>query len=443
MNKTKSWIVAVFVTILGSSFLYYFAGNLAIKTNKKEVEVEIDPEEFALPTLYYGIAIDSLAVTKGKVRWNQNLSEILSQYNISYQDLHTLSKKSKSVYDVRKLKAGATYSILHSQDSLKTALHFIFEPSLTEYVVYSFTDSIFATLINKPVEVRERMFAAEVTTSVYDAIIENGSSPVLANQLVDVFAWQVEFDRIAKGDKFKIIFEEEFVDGKAVGIRGVKGAYFEHWNDVHYAISYDLGDKVEYFDQNGESLRKAFLKYPLKYFDRISSRYSLRRFHPVQKRYKAHLGTDYAARPGTPIRTVGDGVVLEARYHGGNGNYVKIKHNNNYTTQYLHMRNIAKGIKPGVKVKKGQNIGYVGSTGLATGPHLCFRFWKNGRQVDALKVDLPSSSGIDSTQMTDFKRVSESIVAQLNSIEFESEKKLLAEIPENASVSGIRDSGEE
>ncbi|MEM7298611.1 MAG: peptidoglycan DD-metalloendopeptidase family protein [Bacteroidota bacterium] len=443
MNKTKSWIVAVVVTILGSSFLYFYSGNLAFKSDEKEAEIEIDPTEFSLPTLYYGIAIDSLEVTKGRVRWNQNLSEILSQYNISYEDLHVLSKKSKSVYDVRKLKAGATYSILHTGDSLKTAQHFIFEPSLTEYVIYSFVDSVNAVLKNKPVEVRERILAAEITSSVYESIIDNGSSPVLANQLVDVFAWQVDFDRIAKGDKFKVIFEEEIVDGKVVDIREIKGAYFEHWNKTHYAIPYDLGDKIEYFDQTGKSLRKTFLKYPLKYFDRISSRYSLRRFHPVQKRYKAHLGTDYAARPGTPIRTVGDGVVLEARYHGGNGNYVKIKHNSNYTTQYLHMKSIKKGIRPGTKVKQGQTIGYVGSTGLATGPHLCFRFWKNGRQVDALKVNLPSSKGIDSMQIADFRMVSESIVAQLKSIEFASDKKLLAEIHENASVSGNRDSEEE
>jgi len=395
-----------------------------------EEKVELELEEVVLPTLYYNIAVDSLELHQGKVKWNQNLSEILTNFNTSYQDLHILSKRSREIYDVRKLKAGAKYTVLHKKDSLKTATHFIFEPSLTEYVVYYLGDSIKAQLFQKEIEIRERALAAEVTSSVYNAILDHGSSPVLANQLVDVFAWQVDFDRIAKGDKFKILFEEEIVDNKVVGVKEIKGAYFEHWNETHYAIPFDLGDKVEYFDQDGQSLRKAFLKYPLQYFDRISSRYSLRRFHPVQKRYKAHLGTDYAARTGTPIRTVGDGVVLEARYHGGNGNYVKVKHNSNYTTQYLHMSKIAKGIRPGIRVKQGQTIGFVGSTGLATGPHLCFRFWKNGRQVDAMKVDLPSSAGISSDQIDDFKSASSTIKAQLDSLKYSKADKLLAEILE-------------
>lgn len=428
MRNTKSWLIlAALLTALfivgykSSDFSFFF-------NEKKEVAIELD--EVFLPTLYYNIPVDSLGLSQGKVRWNQNLSEILSDFNVSYQDLHTLSQRSKNVYDVRKLKAGAKYTVLHQDDSLKTATHFVFEPSLTEYVVYHLGDSIHAQIFQKEITIREKAIAAVVSTSVYDAILDHGSSPVLANQLVDVFAWQVDFDRIAKGDKFKILFAEEVVDNKVVGIRAIEGAYFEHWNDTYYAIPFDLGEKVEYFDETGNSLRKAFLKYPLKYFDRISSRYSLRRFHPVQKRYKAHLGTDYAARTGTPIRTVGDGVVLEARYHGGNGNYVKIKHNSNYTTQYLHMSKIASGVRPGTKVKQGQTIGYVGSTGLATGPHLCFRFWKNGRQVDALKVDLPSSAGIPSDQMDAFNSVSIKTKERLDDLIFEKEDKLLAKIPE-------------
>ena len=428
MRNTKVWLILTGFIIAGVTISYkkitipFFA--------EKEEDVSIEIEEVVLPTLFYNIEADTLGLSQGKVRWNQNLSEILTDYNVSFQDLHLLSKRSRKVYDVRKLKAGSTYTVLHQNDSLKTATHFVFEPSLTEYVIYYLGDSIHAQIFQKEIKIRQRTLAAKVTSSVYDAILDHGSSPVLANQLVDVFAWQVDFDRIAKGDKFKILFEEEVVDNRVVGIREIKGAYFEHWNETYYAIPYNLGDKVEYFDESGNSLRKAFLKYPLKYFDRISSRYSLRRFHPVQKRYKAHLGTDYAARTGTPIRTVGDGVVLEARYHGGNGNYVKIKHNSNYTTQYLHMSKIASGIRPGRKVKQGQTIGYVGSTGLATGPHLCFRFWKNGRQVDALKVDLPSSAGISEDQMPDFERVSAIIKAQLDGLSFVKEERLLAKIPE-------------
>ncbi|MFK7951587.1 MAG: peptidoglycan DD-metalloendopeptidase family protein [Ekhidna sp.] len=427
MKKTIILLAIASIGILASLFLYRSQISNSIDEN---IAIDIDSSELVLPMLFYGYKVDSYEISEGKVKWNQNLSEILSEFNISYQDLHILSQKSKEVYDVRKLKAGAKYAIIHASDSLKTARQFIFEPSPTEYVVYNFADSVFAQLGQRKVEVRERVLASEITSSLYNSIVDQGSSPLLVNQLVDVYAWQVDFFRIAKGDRFKIIFEEQLVDGQVIGIGDIKGAYFEHIGKEYYAIPFQSDEKMDYFDQDGNSLRKTFLKAPLN-FSRISSRFSLRRFHPVQKRYKAHLGTDYAAPTGTPIRTVGDGVVVEARYHGGNGNYVKIKHNSNYTTQYLHMSKIASGIRPGVKVEQGKTIGYVGSTGLANGPHLCFRFWKNGRQVDALKVDVPSSSGVDSANMSDFKLISVDIQKRLNAIAFSNPEALVAQVPMN------------
>ena len=424
-GKSIWFILLISAALTGLVLLQKHFGGIEKESDLAEVIVE----DIELPVLYYGIPIDSFQVSEGKVRWNQNLSEILDKYNVSSQSLHLLSQRSKSVYDVRKIKAGSRYAVIHENDSVARAKHFVFEPSSTEFVVYHLGDSIYAEVKQKPVEVRERTIAAEINSSLYNSILEQGSSPMLVNQLVDVFAWQVDFFRIANGDKFKIIFEEEVVDGKVVGIKDIKGAYFEHWNKPYFAIPFKAGEKTDYFDEEGNSLRKTFLRAPLN-FTRISSRYSLRRFHPVQKRYKAHLGTDYAAPTGTPIRTVGDGVVLEARYHGGNGNYVKIRHNSNYTTQYLHMSKIAKGIRPGVKVNQGQTIGFVGSTGLANGPHLCFRFWKNGRQVDALKVDLPSSKGIDPSQMEDFQIHKDNVLMQLESVSFQKEEKLLARLPE-------------
>ena len=426
MRKTRIWLGITGLTIALISVLYLKAPFRAME--EPIAEIEIDSTLFQLPTLYYGYPIDSFEVAEGKVRWNQNLSEILSNYNISFQDIHTLAQNAKEVYDVRKLKAGSEYYIIHNRDSLKTARQFIFEPTPREYVVYNLIDTIYAQLEQKPVAVNERRLAAEINSSLYNAIMDQNASPMLVQQLVDVFAWQVDFFRIAKGDMFKLIYEEETVDGEVVGIKSIKGAYFEHWGKPYYAIAYPTEEKVDYFDEVGNSLRKTLLRAPLNY-SRISSRFSLRRFHPVQRRYKAHLGTDYAAPTGTPIRTVGDGVVLEARYHGGNGNYVKIKHNSNYTTQYLHMSKIARGIRPGTNVKQGQTIGFVGSTGLANGPHLCFRFWKNGRQVDALKVDLPSSSGIDSTQIAEFRIFSDSVTQLLDAIDVVEKEQLLAKIP--------------
>ena len=211
----------------------------------------------------------------------------------------------------------------------------------------------------------------------------------------------MDFGALQKGDKFKVVYEEKLIDGAVVGVSDIKLAYFEHKGEQFHAIPFEQNGQLNFFDQEGNSLKKAFLRDPLKY-TRISSRYNLKRFHPVQKRYKAHLGTDYAAATGTEIRSVGDGVVTEAKYTSANGNYVKIKHNGTYTTQYLHMSKIAKGMKPGQRIKQGQVIGYVGSTGLATGPHLCFRFWKNGKQEDWLREKIPPSEPISSANLVAF-----------------------------------------
>ncbi len=375
-----------------------------------------------IPTLppreqFYGLTVDSLDVVKKKIKWGQNLADILLPYEVEYATINTLVNEAKEVFDVRKLVAGKDYFLLLTKDSLPKAQYFVHEPNSYEYVVYGLGDSIYAQRQDKPIRLVEKTLSGVIQSSVYETMVESGASPELVDRLVDVFAWQVDFFRIQKGDRFKLIYEEEHVDGQAVGIGRIKGGYFEHFGKEYYAVHYNQGSGVDYFDEDGNSLRKTFLRAPLN-FTRISSRYSGRRYHPVLKRFKAHLGTDYAAATGTPIRTVGDGVVLEATYHKGNGNYVKIKHNSTYTTQYLHMSKIASGIRKGTHVSQGQTIGYVGSTGLATGPHLCFRFWKSGVQVDALKVDVPPSEPINSKHRETFNYVSGKIITQLKEIKF-------------------------
>jgi murein DD-endopeptidase MepM/ murein hydrolase activator NlpD len=250
-------------------------------------------------------------------------------------------------------------------------------------------------------------------------LVENGGNAELANALGDLYAWQIDFFRIQKNDKFKVIYEELFVEDESVGIHKIISAEFEHFGEKFLAFNFHQGQD-DYFDEKGESLRKAFLKAPLKY-SRISSRYSLRRYHPVQKRYKAHLGTDYAAPRGTPVYAVGDGIVTEARYKKYNGNYVKIRHNSVYTTQYLHMQKIKSGIRPGKKVKQGDVIGYVGSTGLATGPHCCFRFWKNGQQVDPFRQKIPPSQPVAEENMKAFKRARRIQQRELDKLEYPKE----------------------
>ena len=235
-------------------------------------------------------------------------------------------------------------------------------------------------------------------------MVDNDLNPELAFQISEVYAWTVDFYRINSGDKFKVIYEEEFINGKSVGIGAIKAAWFEYDDAGYYSFQYKQDNLFDYYDTEGNSLRKQFLKAPLRY-NRISSRFTRKRYHPVLKRNKSHLGTDYAAPTGTPIHSVGDGKVVESRYGKYNGRYVKIRHNGIYSTQYLHMSKIENGIKTGAEVKQGDVIGYVGSTGLASGPHLCFRFWKNGRQVDPFKQALPPSKPVEEDNKLDYLTV--------------------------------------
>lgn len=410
----KKGILIILVVVIGVVSALLLWPDTSITEEVAEIEECIDTYD---PILIYGIDVDSLNVTTGRVKKNQTLSVILEDYGVGYRQIYELVQAARDVFNVRKIKVDDPYVVIHSKETGR-ARQFILEPNEKEYVIYHLEDSIYAEKISREIDVKERMFSGEITSSVYVTAVSNGGSAQLVHRLVDVFAWQVDFFRVQKGDKFKVIYDVEEVDGKTVGIRKIKAAWFEHFGKEHYAIFFDECGGNDYYDECGNSVRRAFMKAPLN-FTRISSRYSPRRFHPVLKRYKAHLGTDYAAPTGTPIRTVGDGVVTEAQYKGGNGNYVKIRHNSTYSTQYLHMSKIASGIKPGKTVTQGQTIGYVGSTGLATGPHLCFRFWKNGQQVDALKVDLPPAKPVDPSQFQEFMELRDRTVLKLDSIQIE------------------------
>ncbi|WP_299758109.1 peptidoglycan DD-metalloendopeptidase family protein [uncultured Pontibacter sp.] len=372
----------------------------------------------------YGIATDSLEIVEGEVERGEVLSQILAQYNIDPTTVHNLAQKAKDVFNVRRIAAGRNYMILHARDSAQTARFFIYEPNQVEYVIYDLRDSLAVTLEKRKVEVLERTIAGEINSSLYVSMVEAGGSPQLVNSFADIFAWRLDLNRLQPGDSFKLIYEEKVVNGETIGFGALKSAVFEHEGEEIYAIGFDEGNGLNYYDQKGQSLKRAFLKEPLEY-SRISSRFSKRRFHPVQKRYKAHLGTDFAAPRGTPIRTVGDGVVIAAHYTRGNGYFVKVRHNETYTTQYLHMSKFAKGVRKGARVKMGQTIGYVGSTGLATGPHLCYRFWKNGRQVDALRVKLPAANPVARKNMDVFDTVKDQTMQRMQAIDIKSVKQEL------------------
>lgn len=325
-----------------------------------------------------------------KVKRNETFSDMLSPFGVSGQQIIDLAAMAKPMMDIRKIRAGNDYRIYDDPDNESAADILVYQRNPVDYIVFDLRDSLSVTTGKRPIISKEKHAKGSINSSLYVTLTEQDVNPMLAIELSEVFAWQVDFYRIMKGDHFSVIYEEEFVGDKSIGVSDVKAAKFHHNGKDYYAFPYEVDGLIEYYDENGNSLKRPFLRAPLR-FSRISSRFSRKRFHPVQKRYKAHLGTDYAAPTGTPVRATADGVVTEARYSKYNGRYVKVRHNSTYTTQYLHFSKIAKGIKAGVKVQQGDVIGYVGSTGLATGPHLCYRFWKNGKQVDALREKLPDT----------------------------------------------------
>lgn len=363
-----------------------------IDSNEVVDEVMDKVEQKYIPKLHYGINIDSLNVFKGKIKNNEFLSNLLLPYGVSYQQIHQLKEKSKDIFDLRKIAAGKNYSIIFKEDSGKSlATHFIYEANHIEYVVFQFIDSLNVYKATKKTSLKQKQTSGVIHSSLYESIQKSGSDPLLALEMANIYAWSIDFYRIQKNDSFKVIYDQLLVENKPIKIDKIKAVIFYHNGREFQAYRYTENDVTEYFDETGKNLRKAFLQSPLK-FGVLTSGYTLKRFHPVQKVNKPHYGTDYAAPTGTPILATGDGKVIESAFKKYNGNYVKIKHNGIYTTQYLHMSKRA--VKSGDFVKQGEVIGYVGSTGLATGPHVCYRFWKNNSQVDHRREEIPSAEPV-------------------------------------------------
>ena len=311
------------------------------------------------------------------------------------------------------------------KDTARKIQYCIYPKNIIEYVVFDFTkDSILVQRHEKEYEVSERIISGEIiknsnlTFALDQQFKDINMTGEMAEYIAGVFAWTIDFFRLHPGDEFKVIYDEKSIEGKPFAIKEVKYAYFKHQGAEYYGFKYTINadsNKVGFFDEKGKEMKRPFLMAPVKY-SRISSGFTMKRFHPVQKRWKAHLGTDYAAPTGTPILATADGTVIAATYSGGNGNYVKIYHDDVYTTQYLHMSGFGPGIKKGVRVKQGQVIGYVGSTGLATGPHVCYRFWKNGKQVDHRAEKFPPSIPMPDSLLPKYLEFIEPIRARLDSM---------------------------
>ena len=400
--------------------LFLFSCNSPVENYESVTNSKIVAPE---PVIEYGFDADTFLVIKNEIQSGQSLGKILSDFGVSYAQIDKIARKTRRTeYDVRYLKAGHPYAMFCVLDTAgrENAQIFVYEEDKINYVVYDFRDTLKVYQDQKPVEVK----------LIEDAgIVEKGSSFFLTGAAIgmsdrlceiisdEIYCWTLDFRNVQPGDRFKVIYEAKYLSGEFVGVGDVKCVYFNHLGADFYAFPYKDTGFYDYFDQDGKNLRKFFLKTPVKN-SRISSRFSKNRFHPVQKRWKSHKGTDYAAARGTPIWATADGVIDAATYTKFNGNYVKVRHNGTYSTQYLHMSKIAKGIRPGVHVKQGQTIGYVGSTGLATGPHVCYRFWKNGIQVDPFKTKLPPSDPISDASRIYFEFYRDSLTQILDSIPF-------------------------
>ncbi|HWB63268.1 MAG TPA: peptidoglycan DD-metalloendopeptidase family protein [Chitinophagales bacterium] len=388
------------------------------------------------PVIKYGFNLNDYKVISGTVNPNEFFANILGQYKVPYQTIDLLARESKDVFNLNKIQAGNNYTVLCSKnDSNTTAEKFIYEENDIDYVVFNLTDSLYVYEGHKDVEHKQCTASGVVNSSLWETFEDNNINPVLAIGLSEIFAWAVDFYKIQPGDKFKIVYDADYVHGKEVNVSRIKACIFNSGGKDYYAFYYDKGKGQggDYYDENGNSMKKQFLKAPVK-FSRISSHYSLHRFHPVTKEWKAHLGTDYAAPEGTPIMATADGVIEAACFKQYNGNYVKIRHNGEYETQYLHMCRIAKGMRPGLRVKQGEVIGYVGMTGLATGPHVCYRFWRDGQQVDPYRQNLmfsdPMAAKLKPTYMAQikpFKETLDGMVYQEKSAKVLAEEQATAE----------------
>ena len=419
MQKKYIAGIIILVLLVFSTFWCYrhFSGLKTPDTTQLEDSLNLVTTPPPPPETLYGLEKDSFIIEKGRVKYAQNLASLLSAYNVDYSIIHNLAIASKDVFDVRRIKTGNDYTIFSSKkDSLLVPQWFVYEIDPIEYVVMSLTGDTLIYRDQKKVETRRKTATGIIESSLWNTINENDLNPNLALDLSDIFAWTVDFFGIEKGDHFTVIYDEEYVDSVSIGIGVIHAALFNHRNYPYYAFRYEQDSIMSFFDEKGASLRKAFLKAPLK-FSRISSRFSHSRLHPVLKIRRPHHGIDYAAPTGTPVYALGDGRITHRAWDPkGGGNYIKIKHNSVYRTVYMHLSGFAKGIKKGMKVSQGQLIGYVGKSGLATGPHLDFRIYKNNSPIDPLKVEAPPVDPIHEERLSEYLRYIEPWKKELDAV---------------------------
>jgi murein DD-endopeptidase MepM/ murein hydrolase activator NlpD len=416
--KKYSFLGAGLIAIIVSAIVFWPGGEplpQQLSQGLFDIKKSIFWDRKQEPIHKYGIDIGDLYVCTDVVKPNDNLGKIMSDNGIPKAVVDELFEKSNGIFDVSKIKSGKSYCLLRTSDTLDKVQYFIYEQDPINYVVYEIGEELKVRSGQKEVKTVQREASGLISSSLWNALTDNDLDPGLAITMSEVYAWSVDFFRLQKDDYFKVIFEEQLVEGERIGVGEIKGALFNHAGKDFYAVNYAQDSTIEFFDENAKSLKGAFLKAPLA-FRRISSNFNHARFHPILKIRRPHLGTDYAAETGTPIWSIGAGEVVQATFNRGMGNFVEIRHNATYTTKYLHMSGFAPGIRAGAHVSQGQTIGYVGSTGLATGPHLHYEMLKNGVHTDATKEVMPSGEPVRAECMDAYRIYADQIIAKLQAM---------------------------
>lgn len=415
-SNKKLWLVALPVFVAVATALLFLPTYREGEGDLDEVAVT-DSAEVQEMVYEYGIPADRYRVQYGIVQPRQNLGSILGEHGVSTGTVHHLGEKARGVFDVRRIRSGQAYALFFSKhDSLAPPRFFVYEEDPKSYIVFDLRGDLAVSRGQNPAEWRTQTVKGQVESSLWVAMQRCEASPQLAIVLSHIFGWTIDFFGLQKQDEFRVIYEQEFVDGKALDNFHILAASFRASDSTYYAIPFVQDGEELYYNECGNSLEGAFLKAPLDFY-RISSRFTNSRYHPVLKRYRAHHGVDYAAPAGTPVYAIGSGKVIAKAYQAnGGGNYVKIKHNGTYTTTYMHLSRFAKGLKVGSTVKQKEIIGYVGSTGLSTGPHLDFRVYENGRPINPLTIKSQPKKPISEANRAAFSQVCDSLVLKLKGL---------------------------
>ena len=419
-SKIKKWWIVLLIAVVALAVVLWFA--LSGKARRGIQSEEVAQEVVVKDTLYrFGLPIEYFTVKHDTVAPRQTLAELLMEHGLTASKVYALTSHCPdSVFDVRKVRAGQPCALLTDMDSVATPRYFVYELNAKEYAVFDLVTNQ-VTRGAHPSEWRERMCGGVVESSLWNAMVDSETSPQLAVTLSQIFGWTIDFFGIQKGDEFRLIYEQEYVEDRPINNFMIRAASFCASDSLYYAIPFVQEGEELYYNEKGNSLEGAFLKAPLDYY-RISSRFTNSRYHPVLKRYRAHHGVDYAAPTGTPVYAIGSGKVIEKGFQAnGGGNYVKIRHNSTYTSTYMHLSRFAKGLKVGDMVAQKEVIGYVGSTGLSTGPHLDFRVHENGKPINPLTIKSQPKKPVSEENMAEFRTVCDSLVLRLKGIQITSQ----------------------